>query len=131
MSPTVLQAGRELDALVAEKVFGWMNLRFIGDKSLRGEVDGEPSEKVPFYSTDFESAWEVAEKLAEAGLWLTLQGDWHMRQFNATFSRRSNFVAQSGMCDSAPLAICLAGVAAIREIHSRADFSETGTEDME
>lgn len=57
-----MNAGRELDALVAEKVIGWTNLRFIGERLL-GEIDGEPSEKVPFYSIDLDAAWEIAEKM--------------------------------------------------------------------
>lgn len=46
------EAGRELDALIAEKVMG------IPEDSPQMEFDGPPA-----YSTDIASAWQVVEKL--------------------------------------------------------------------
>lgn len=60
-----LTAGRELDALVAEKVFGtvptWNTVRTMDGprKRLSGTV--------PSYSTDIAAAWQVAEDLKRRG----------------------------------------------------------------
>ena len=70
-----MQAGRELDALVAEKVMGWggvregysegsAELRFIG-KPPNGMDSKYP---VPMYSTDIAAAWEVLEKIKAVNL---------------------------------------------------------------
>ena len=51
-SASRMNAGRELDALVAEKVFGWT---------------GGHYESLPF-STDIAAAWEVVERLRSRGI---------------------------------------------------------------
>ena len=70
-----MKAGRELDALVAEKVMGWER----GDTS-RGFMKWYPAGKrhksgcgefdIPGYSTDIAAAWEVVEKLGTSGRWV-------------------------------------------------------------
>ena len=98
-----MNAGRELDALVAEKVMGWTNVRFIcHGLSLRGEVDGEPSEKVPFYSVDIDAAWDVVEKI---GTSFTLE---RYNRWYVEFGDR-----YSAAADTAPHAICLAALKAV------------------
>lgn len=60
-----LEAGRELDALVAEKVMGWTTFEEYGQTFWRAPNDGtrylEPRE----FSTDIAAAWEVVKKLGE------------------------------------------------------------------
>jgi hypothetical protein len=65
---------------------------------------------LPLYSEEMDDAWSLRHWLAERGVWLTLQSDWHMRQWNAAIHRKSEFVAQSGFVDDAPLAICRAAL---------------------
>ena len=90
-----MKAGRELDALVAEKVMGWKRMRWIDfhsvERGFRGEdlrksltyswhnADGCMTENAkdmddyynPSYAwspfTDIAAAWEVVEKLVEMG----------------------------------------------------------------
>jgi hypothetical protein len=75
-----LEAGRELDALVAEKVMGWQWFDHTGyairyfrppNRFNYGAIaEGKEInylESLPHYSTDIAAAWEVAEKL----------GNWH------------------------------------------------------
>lgn len=82
-----LEAGRELDALVAEKVMGITGIRQItvigatvtqepgwSGKSYQmpdGRM-GRPAYVVPRYSSDIAAAWLVVERLAETGLWVSL-----------------------------------------------------------
>ena len=62
-----MKAGRELDALIAEKVMG-LNPHWLGDGI---EVNilsiGESGIEVPRFSTDIAAAWEVVEKLEGDG----------------------------------------------------------------
>jgi len=146
-----MNAGRELDALVAERVMGWARSGGNDHTSPAHKVrtiieDGERWEEayldydskgphdrltdpeghdiylcgcrereglLPYYSTDIETAWEVAAEMGRRGLWLTLQSDWHFGQFNAVLRRGKDYVAQSDMVDTAPLAICLAALRAV------------------
>lgn len=68
-----MEAGRELDALVAEQVMGWerdlnipINPKYRGIKywksptGMRADIN-----LIPHYSTDIASAWEVVEKAHE------------------------------------------------------------------
>lgn len=68
-----MKPGRELDALVAEKVMGW---KFTGGFSTDPELgsdrwatDSNGHERfyqdVPYYSTDIAAAWEVVEILSD------------------------------------------------------------------
>jgi hypothetical protein len=68
MSATELQAGRELDALVAEKVMGWTYLgERWSDTNHSGyqwrDSTGTRHETPPF-STDIAAAWEALERMA-------------------------------------------------------------------
>lgn len=70
-----MEAGRELDALVAEKVMGWtmFSYQMLGSGGA-GEFRWIPPGRrdhvsniapVPRYSTDIAAAWEVVEKVTE------------------------------------------------------------------
>jgi hypothetical protein len=86
-----MKPGRELDALVAEKVMGWSRKTITVAKQYHGQNEWDPpqtvswgsdaivqgnkvytfdrddqptnAEEMPKYSTDIAAAWEVAEKL--------------------------------------------------------------------
>jgi hypothetical protein len=70
-----MDAGRELDALVAEKIFGyeWRTHLLYGDKSIRllwhpdddqprGD-DFEGIDDLPCFSTNINAAWQVVEEM--------------------------------------------------------------------
>lgn len=110
-----MNPGRELDALVAEKVMGWRLGEHLGMKrnvwklpegqKLNGlDWCNEP----PLYSTNIAAAWEVIEKLnicievlrvkeAQTGSW---------QYVASTVSGRT-------IADAAPHAICLAALKAV------------------
>jgi hypothetical protein len=74
-----MKAGRELDALIAERVMGWHNNRDNPNESgmwgiMDYRADGSPvlAADFPEYSTDMAAAWEVVEKLLAEGRDFTL-----------------------------------------------------------
>jgi hypothetical protein len=128
-----MKPGRELDAMVAEKVMGLgepkHQLMPCGLESLpvaiytcancdhetdsRKDVDG--CEYYPPYSTDIAAAWEVVEKLGDKDFalerWPEIpvkfrRPDW---KYRATFDRSVNFSDGT----TAPHAICLAALKAV------------------
>ena len=64
-----MEAGRELDALVAEKVMGWQNIDIYAQIRTSSSVGAgiEPGNEfptdLPFYSTSIADAWEIVKKL--------------------------------------------------------------------
>ncbi len=120
-----LKPGRELDALVAEKVMGlkivvkvWGTGKKYRSFSV-GEPDyiyssdrpeGELINSVPRYSTDIAAAWEVVEKLGQ-----------HFQLFSPTDNRPSwearfrdgRFKLVTAEAATGPHAICLAALKAV------------------
>ena len=114
-----MRAGRELDALVAEKVMGMVDNRPSGRS---GEMWGimdwyAPGEPVwvgdfPLYSTDISAAWEVVEKMREKGFYL----DTNNRQpegYWCEFADEGYEVGGQAFGESEPHAICLASLRAL------------------
>lgn len=126
-----MKAGRELDALIAEKVMGW---EAVNDELEIAKREGNPdlvdsqrwhrrkvwfkgNEKMaceecgtlPAYSTDIAAAWEVVEK---ADLW-SLYGSIGDGPYRACIQ----FEDREGLmtADTAPLAICLAALKAVSQ----------------
>ncbi len=63
-----MEAGRELDALVAEKVMGWEDRRMVGLASPGWLKPGSSQlHNLPRYSANIRDAWEVVEKLKADG----------------------------------------------------------------
>lgn len=64
-----LQAGRELDILVAEKVMGWERLDMANGATRLVPPNhiAEPAEAVPHYSTTQSDALKVANRMSELG----------------------------------------------------------------
>lgn len=131
------QAGRELDAEVAEKVMGlvacgaWVQEWELGpfywaerkctvhaacypaDVSLRDQPTGfhATDTALPFFSTDIAAAWPVLEKMLARGYTASLDMDPdsvpYVMQFWDANDKMSHAVSKS-----LPLAICLAALAA-------------------
>lgn len=112
-----MKPGRELDALVAEKVLGWSKgyeddgtpYWATGDTAMSG--DWPPS-------TDVAEAWEVVEDLVSQGFDLDLSStilspDFMAVSWGATFSRSITRAKVTG--ETAPEAICKAALLAVLE----------------
>lgn len=116
-----LDAGRELDALIAEKVMGWT-----WDESTawspsggRNSRTGRPDDPwwwLPHYSTDIAAAWEVFEKIP-----MTIYAP-HASLAAGEYENVDQWVAEARLpskesisesADTAPLAICLAALKAL------------------
>jgi hypothetical protein len=128
-----LSAGRELDALVAEKVFGrdvawWAKpTREPYFKGISG--DWVTQTTVPHYSTDIVAAIEIFSALRKRGwVYLTIQSlpeaavapewddDYMVVAWWAEFSRyRSPVEVHSDDCETPALAVCLAALKAVDE----------------
>jgi hypothetical protein len=113
-----LEAGLELDALVAEKVMRWrVHPRNTAHWMLRNDDDidyllkGQVGQWRP--SINIAAAWEVVEKLADDDLWLTLNSDWYGKLFVACFRRKAELVGTSLHWTTAPVAICRAALKAV------------------
>lgn len=117
---TDLQPGRELDALVAEKVVGQVR---VGECPL--DIDGcggkyEPQigqwPCLPPYSTDMAAAWQAVNAMLDRGLEYTAEGEGkktkeHRWQFGPF--RSNGYPTDFGEGDTAAHAICLAALKAI------------------
>lgn len=112
-----MKPGRELDALIAEKVMGWTRLEHSAPDALV-PAGADPSQRinltfVPRYSTDISSAWEVVEKLGAEGFSLHLKAHRHENppkgeEHEAFFW--SNLVHREAFASTTPHAICLAAL---------------------
>ena len=108
-----LQAGRELDALVAEKVMGWRriestNLFLIGPKHIEG---GFPA---PHYSTDISAAWQIVEKFK---MTITPNNCYpHVKaKWCADVELKGSHELWLAGAETAPLAICRAALRAMEQ----------------
>jgi hypothetical protein len=130
-----IEAGRELDALVAEKVMGWHVERFkfeydghISD-SMVWITDPKRKDDPPYerqdvtinpkpYSTDMSAAWEVVEKLIEKWESVSIRsnekGSWEFYFSTWGFQKPNPFRFESAWL-SAPHSICLAALTALSE----------------
>jgi hypothetical protein len=125
-------AGRELDALVAERVLGWKLI----DRIEMGWGEGpdvwdctngkdadecySPTRQHFAPSTDISAAWAVVERMRENGMWMKLTGPFYTDAplWNAGFTPHgmTGFNGRPDFCghgDTAPLAICRAALAAL------------------
>lgn len=121
-----MKAGRELDAVVAEKVMGWK--RVVVPKDYDGlnagvtllsptatAIEWAPKGAYqlwhfcPLYSTDIAAAWRVVEKLIEPTI------ERHGSRWSVTCLREAPQDTRwiEVDADTAPLAICLAALKAV------------------
>jgi hypothetical protein len=117
-----LPAGRELDALVAEKVMGWLNVakqpiaNAMGQKVMDDfvglPVAGAPQPMlVPRYSTMIQEAWKVADKLRGETQFVAVisgKGPQGVQPWICKVNREGSFLEERG--ETAPHAICLAAL---------------------
>lgn len=104
-----MKSGRELDALVAEKVMGFEIANYTGERHkgvpvIRVNDLSKAVLAAKPYSTDISAAFEVVEKMNHVVL-TGGSGEWEAQMWsdNEEFSARSN---------TAPHAICLAALKA-------------------
>lgn len=99
-----MKPGRELDALIAEKVMGLITDL---DRQTVWDVYEKPGYPLPHYSTDIASAWLVVEKL-----------DLHLELLTYKKKSKTEWCAifdidDEGWGATAPHAICLAALKAV------------------
>lgn len=112
-----LVAGRELDALLAEKVMGWKPSKdgryWDGPDASRHREDGpwlDAGESVWSPSQDIVAAWEVLEKVQEIGSLQNFGGfGWRCEIHTTT----PGYHDCAGEADTAPLAICRAALRSV------------------
>lgn len=119
-----MKPGRELDALVAEKVMGWT---LVADPRADGQpmwVDADKNAKWPAEppdrwgkgiwrpSTDIAAAWELVEALGRKFFGFALTRSEH-GLYRAEFSMRGVETDFRAPAVTAPLAICLAALRAV------------------
>mgnify|MGYP001571535769 CR=1 FL=1 len=124
MTTRDLPAGRELDALVAEKVMGWKHYAPAAVQEVWYPPNLHPSNNVlghsiPHYSTDIAVAWQVVEHLKNK-LHLQVILHWAGDECpkwlcNLRADGYRSFQDQEWQveADTAPLAICLAALKAV------------------
>jgi hypothetical protein len=111
-----LEAGRELDALIGERVTYWW-----GKYQTRSDHDLP----VPPYSTDIAAAWQVVEQLARQGIALTIS-TYGIPSFYTTQNdthSEGTFVYLDSIPDTRPLTQrCALGIcrAALKAVHATA-----------
>ncbi len=108
-----MNPGRELDALVAEKVMGlkpelieYMH-PFLGKFTI-DQTQMNPFMWAPCFSTDIASAWDVVDKLRPLGLWIISHDDWYGAAFAENDTLGVEYNLEEGQ--SVPHAICLAAL---------------------
>lgn len=128
--PLPTTAGRELDALVAEKVMECRVKRFVNGAGYDDACctckfgahniqDGPGCGFLKDYSCDIAAAWEVVETLRAGGVYsLTLHTEDNGWRFLINCTRKhpcghETWNTVDGVADTAPLAICLAALKAV------------------
>ena len=109
---TTYTAGRDLDALIAEKVMKLQVIRFSGNPLVYATTKSDEDGKyLPCYSTAIADAWTVVEKLGKAF-------EVHYREgaFSCLIEEgdevTAHYIAEA-TAETAPLAICLAALKAV------------------
>ena len=115
-----MKAGRELDALIAEKVMGKLLLYKLHEMETMARKTKAGAERVdrmvPRYSTQIADAWLVVEKLVEMGCYVDIGVDEHGGQVQLdSFGGEDDrwVLGESTRAATAPLAICLAALKAV------------------
>jgi len=123
-----LQAGRELDALIAERVFDDLVVLRGGVPYSQRPLPHNDMHFVPVepYSTDIGSAWLVVEKLREMGFLFGLCDQAQTKLHAAGFSTWTS-VPISAYASTDALAICRAALKAVSALKVIARHSELVT----
>ncbi len=123
MEASEVEAGPELDALVAEKVMGCRvvhcrdgtyKLRVPGSYDRVDFVTAEGARSAcPKYSTDIAAAWEVMEKMAKEGYKPCVGMNGHCWDATMRVDIATTTEDEWMSANTAPLAICRAALAAV------------------
>lgn len=110
-------AGRELDALIAEKVMGLkVDYEFEGFGGLRVPSLVDKYDEwgyLPDYSTDISAAWQVVEKFYSMKLDKYSNGqEWRCYLVGVRDGKNAD---ATGVADTAPLAVCRAALLVVLE----------------
>jgi hypothetical protein len=123
MNVRELEAGREIDALVAERIMRWTRETYWvatgrGPHEERSGLFGPGGirdvDQFPCYSTEIAAAWEVVERMGECGREMRIYHfsvDDEKWYYSVEFLPR--FANTHTMVKSAPLAICRSALQAI------------------
>lgn len=108
-----LEAGRDLDVKIAERLFGWKHLKIRG----RGMTGNQPGFRscmylVPRYSTDIAAAWEVVKHFRGVAGCDVRVSCLHNRSMCEIEQDSGAF--DTADADTAPLAICRAALSVLR-----------------
>lgn len=117
-----MSAGREMDILIAEKIFGWKRKIYPPDSlgTLGSAVWEKPGPHrphimtiagMPNYSTEISAAWEVVEKLNSLG-WNVCVASRIDGQYACFVTKQAAEDGSAPYRESAPMAICLAALEA-------------------
>lgn len=107
-----MKAGRELDALIAEKVMGWERLEKILHPPGPYEMNAWGN-MIPHYSTDIDAAWEVVEKMHSMRLQTSIITT--EKGVSVTIDEFYCHSPDETIAETAPHAICLAALKALGE----------------
>ncbi len=111
-----MKSGKELDALIAQKVLGWKSLkRRWSNGAHSGVLDywvdengTEMGSVLPKFSSDIEAAWEIVEVLECVQFTLNWRQNWEWEAHFAILDPKTQDPdIYEGTGESAPLAICL------------------------
>ena len=117
-----MPAGREMDALIAEKVIGWRI-----DELTAYSPSGSSCARHPkgdwwlnYYSTNMDAAWEIVEKFVSKGYGVHVyrHGDWNDKNGKRYWQSYMDFRFPIVDADTAPLAICRAALLAVMDASS-------------
>jgi hypothetical protein len=116
----VMPTGRDLDAIVAEKVMGWLDVKkqsIANGQHVMDDYVGLPQAGapqpvlVPRYSTMIQEAWKVADRLRGETQFVAVisgKGPQGVQPWICKVNREGSFLEERA--DTAPLAICLAAL---------------------
>ena len=102
-----MEAGRELDALVAEKVMGWKDVNTAWPSYGSPPESPDGWREIPAFSTDIAAAWEVVEKLSGPNV----VDDFRLAYWGGCWRAEfQSMIFQYCEAPTAPQAICLAAL---------------------
>jgi hypothetical protein len=128
MMADAMPTGRDLDAIVAEKVMGWLEVRKQSIANAMGQhvmddyvglpASGAPQPVlVPRYSTMIQEAWKVADRLRGETQFVAVisgKGPQGVQPWICKVNREGSFLEERA--ETAPLAICLAALKGLGSI---------------
>lgn len=108
-----MPAGRELDALVAEKVMDDPVDRQIVDQHGFEIILRRSRLVLPRYSTDISAAWKIVEHLRSRNMFVELSEMGINKDWSCSFDGEDGKTVHAEG-DTAPMAICMAALLAVR-----------------